>query len=88
MPDMNKKTILVVDDDHEIVRAITITLEREGYHVLNAYDGLQALDCVTSREVHLIIIDVMIHGRGRLHFEAVQPDGACGAGEIAAAALH
>ena len=44
MPDMNKKTILVVDDDHEIVRAITITLEREGYHVLNAYDGLQALD--------------------------------------------
>lgn len=40
MPDMNKKTILVVDDDHEIVRAITITLEREGYHVLNAYDGL------------------------------------------------
>ena len=60
MPDMNKKTILVVDDDHEIVRAITITLEREGYHVLNAYDGLQALDCVTSREVHLIIIDVMM----------------------------
>ena len=59
MPDMNKKTILVVDDDHEIVRAITITLEREGYHVLNAYDGLQALDCVTSREVHLII-DVMM----------------------------
>ena len=34
MPDMNRKTILVVDDDHEIVRAITITLEREGYHVL------------------------------------------------------
>ena len=60
MPDMNRKTILVVDDDHEIVRAITITLEREGYHVLNAYDGLQALDCVTSREVHLIIIDVMM----------------------------
>ena len=60
MPDMIKKTILVVDDDHEIVRAITITLEREGYHVLNAYDGLQALDCVTSREVHLIIIDVMM----------------------------
>ena len=60
MPDMNKKTILVVDDDHEIVRTITITLEREGYHVLNAYDGLQALDCVTFREVHLIIIDVMM----------------------------
>ena len=67
MPDMNKKTILVVDDDHEIVRAITITLEREGYHVLNAYDGLQALDCVTSREVHLIIIDVMMPKLDGIH---------------------
>ena len=40
MPDMNKKTILVVDDDHEIVRAITITLEREGYHVPVSYTHL------------------------------------------------
>ena len=31
MPDTDKKTILVVDDDREIVRAISITLEREGY---------------------------------------------------------
>ena len=33
MPDMNKKTILVVDDDHEIVRAITITLELSLIHI-------------------------------------------------------
>ena len=44
MPDTDKKTILVVDDDREIVRAISITLEREGYSVLKAYDGLEALD--------------------------------------------
>ena len=60
MPDTDKKTILVVDDDREIVRAISITLEREGYNVLKAYDGLEALDCVTSRDIHLIIIDVMM----------------------------
>ena len=36
--------ILVVDDDPEIVGAIAITLEREGYRVLGAYDGMEALD--------------------------------------------
>ena len=35
--------ILVVDDDPEIVNAIAITLEREGYPVRRAYDGLQAV---------------------------------------------
>ncbi|MDD7646258.1 MAG: response regulator, partial [Ruminococcus bromii] len=60
MPDTDKKTILVVDDDREIVRAISITLEREGYDVLRAYDGLEALDYATTREIHLIIIDVMM----------------------------
>ena len=35
--------ILVVDDDREIVRAIAILLEKEGYQVLKAYDGMQAL---------------------------------------------
>ncbi|MGI6039704.1 MAG: DNA-binding response regulator, partial [Eubacteriales bacterium] len=36
--------ILVVDDDREIVRAIAINLEREGYSVLCAYDGTEALE--------------------------------------------
>ena len=35
--------ILVVDDDPEIVGAISITLEREGYQVLRAYNGMEAL---------------------------------------------
>ena len=38
--------ILVADDDREIVKAIAILLEREGYKVLRAYDGLEALDPV------------------------------------------
>ena len=36
--------ILVCDDDKEIVEAISIYLEQEGYHVLKAYDGQEALD--------------------------------------------
>lgn len=60
MPDTDTKNILVVDDDREIVRAISITLEREGYTVLKAYDGLEALDLAMTREIHLIIIDVMM----------------------------
>ena len=52
--------ILVVDDDREIVNAIAILLEKEGYQVLKAYDGLQALDLLATRPVHLILMDVMM----------------------------
>lgn len=52
--------ILVVDDDPEIVGAIAITLEREGYRCLRAYDGLQALDLCLDPAVWLILIDVMM----------------------------
>ena len=52
--------ILVVDDDPEIVGAIAITLEREGYRCLRAYDGLQALDLCLDLAVRLILIDVMM----------------------------
>lgn len=52
--------ILVVDDDAEIVGAIAITLEREGYRCLKAYDGLQAMDLCLDPAVKLILIDVMM----------------------------
>lgn len=52
--------ILVVDDDPEIVNAIAITLEREGYRVLRAYNGMEALDQCLNPEVRLMIIDVMM----------------------------
>ena len=52
--------VLVVDDDREIVRAIAILLEKEGYQVCRAYDGLQALDALMSREIHLILMDIMM----------------------------
>ena len=56
----DKKNILVVDDDREIVRAIALNLESEGYNVLKAYDGMEALDMAMTRDIHLIIIDVMM----------------------------
>ena len=52
--------ILVVDDDKEIVKAIAILLEKEGYRVLKAYNGMEALDCALDPTLRLIIIDVMM----------------------------
>lgn len=52
--------ILVVDDDPEIVGAIAITLEREGYQVRRAYNGIEALDHALDPAVRLILIDVMM----------------------------
>ena len=45
--------ILVCDDDKEIVEAIEIYLSQEGYEVLKAYDGMQALQVLEKEEVHL-----------------------------------
>lgn len=52
--------ILVVDDDAEIVTAISRLLERESYRVLKAYDGLQALEILSCNEVDLILMDLMM----------------------------
>ncbi len=52
--------ILVCDDDKEIVEAIEIYLQQEGYRILKAYDGEQALAVLKENEVHLLIIDVMM----------------------------
>ncbi|HJA80969.1 MAG TPA: response regulator transcription factor [Candidatus Mediterraneibacter intestinipullorum] len=52
--------ILVCDDDKEIVEAIEIYLSQEGYHILKAYDGMEALDILEKEEVNLLILDVMM----------------------------
>ena len=54
------QTILVCDDDKEIVEAIEIYLQQEGYHILKAYDGEEALEVLKENEVHLLIMDVMM----------------------------
>ena len=52
--------ILVCDDDREIVEVIEIYLSQEGYQILKAYDGIEALEILEKEEVNLLIIDVMM----------------------------
>ena len=61
------QTILVCDDDKDIVEAIDIYLTQEGYRVLKAYDGLQALEILKKEEVHLLIIDIMMPKLDGIH---------------------
>ncbi len=53
-------TILVCDDETEITDAIEIYLTQEGYNVLKAYDGSEALSILEKEKVHLLIIDLMM----------------------------
>lgn len=55
-----RMNILVCDDDREIVEAIEIYLQQEGYQVYKCYDGEQALQILEQQEIHLLIIDVMM----------------------------
>lgn len=52
--------ILVVDDDREIVDSISIFLSAEGYGVLKAYDGIEALDMLSENDAQLILLDIMM----------------------------
>ena len=53
-------TVLVADDDQDIRDGIEIYLKNEGYQVLKAADGKEALDLLASHEVHLLILDIMM----------------------------
>ena len=54
--------ILVVDDDKEIVGAIEIYLKKEGYNIIKAYNGNEAIQKIKENEnnIHLIILDIMM----------------------------
>ena len=54
------QTILVCDDDKQIVEAIDIYLTGEGFKVIKAYDGYEALEYLDNTEVDLLIVDVMM----------------------------
>ena len=60
-------TILVCDDEKDIVDAIEIYLSQEGYRILKAYDGLQALEILKTEEVHLLLLDVMMPKLDGIH---------------------
>ncbi len=52
--------ILICDDEKDIVAALKIYLEAEGYETLCAYDGQQALEKLRENEVHLVLMDIMM----------------------------
>ena len=52
--------ILICDDQPDIVSALKIYLAPEGYRLLEAYNGAQALEIVQKEDIHLILLDVMM----------------------------
>ena len=59
--------ILVCDDDHEIVDAIEIYLLQEGFEVIKAYDGVEAIEALKNNDIQLLIIDVMMPRMDGIH---------------------
>ena len=59
---MTGKRILVVDDDKKTVELVRLYLERDGYRVLSAYDGLEALRLAEEKHPDLIVLDLMLPG--------------------------
>jgi two-component system alkaline phosphatase synthesis response regulator PhoP len=59
---MAKRRILVVDDDKKIVELVQLYLEKDGYQVLVAYDGLQALELARQKRPDLVVLDLLLPG--------------------------
>lgn len=59
--------ILVCDDDKEIVDAIEIYLQQEGFKVFKAYDGVMALKVLAENDIQLAIIDIMMPKMDGIH---------------------
>ena len=74
---MAKETILVVEDDPDIVELLEYSLEREGYTVLAASDGEKGLSEARRRKPALVLLDLMLPGLdGRSICRALKEDGA------------
>jgi two-component system alkaline phosphatase synthesis response regulator PhoP len=56
----DKKLILVVDDDPDLVESVAMKLESKGYRVARAYDGEEAWDRIKEERPALVILDVMM----------------------------
>lgn len=54
------KRVLIADDEQEIIELLTLYLEKDGYEILEAYDGFSALDVLKDKAVDIAIIDIMM----------------------------
>jgi DNA-binding response OmpR family regulator len=73
---MSEQTVLVVDDEEAIAEAVRARLENEGYRVVVAYDGPQAIDLHREHHPDLVVLDLMLPGMDGLEVcKAIQRDG-------------
>ncbi|OTX03330.1 response regulator [Bacillus thuringiensis serovar monterrey] len=57
---MEKNSILIVDDDQDIVRFMNVNLMQEGFKVFSAYNGEEALEIINNNSIQLAILDIMM----------------------------
>ncbi len=57
---MSAATVLIVDDEPDVVSILSILLNSEGYRVLKAYDGISAVDLALHQRPDLILLDLMM----------------------------
>mgnify|MGYP001592012938 CR=1 FL=1 len=57
---MNKKKIVIVDDEQDILRTLKIFLEAEGFDVVTASDGVEGLDKIRKENPDAVILDIML----------------------------
>ena len=60
MPAQAGKTVLIVEDDHLLLKSLKIKLEKEGYRVLTATNGIEGLQIATTEAVDLILLDILM----------------------------
>src|SRR5882757_4092051 len=60
----NRKTVLIVDDDHELVDGLRSVLERQGLQVIQAHDGHQGKQMIYNHKPDLVILDMMMPRMG------------------------
>jgi CheY-like chemotaxis protein len=59
---MNKRSILLVDDEPHVIRVLRLMLEREGYEVSSAHDGNEALEKMALRRPDVLVSDIQMDG--------------------------
>ena len=60
----DSKTVLIVDDDHELVEGLRAVLERQGFRVMQAHDGHQGKQLIYNQRPDLVILDMMMPRMG------------------------
>lgn len=58
----NQKTVLIVDDEQHILDILTFNLKKEGYNILEANDGVKAVEIALEKKPDIVLLDIMLPG--------------------------